>query len=237
MPDEKTPEEIAAEEAAAAAEREAEEAAAAAREAEEAAEEEGDDGELPDSVKAILAKERKARREADRKRKDAERIAAEHADAARRLKEYEDAQLSESQRTAQALEDQRAETQRQRDRADKLAIDSALRQAASEAGIPAKKIRRALRLVDRDDIVISGDEVTGAEDAIEALLDEIPEFKEAPESAPEDEPSGEPAGGAPDRRRKPSPLTTEQVKKMIKDDPEKFNELFEAGKIPASALR
>lgn len=198
----------------------------------------GDDADPDDDPDAADDFDRDRAMRTIKKQREAERKQRERAEKAEaRAKELEDAQLSEQEKVVKDRDEAKAEAQRERDRANKLAIDSALREAALEAGIPAKKIKRALRLVERDEITLDGDEVDGAADAIEALLDDIPELRATREPEPGDEPSGEPAGGAPDRRRRRGQLTAEQVQKMAVEDPDQFNELFEAGKIPASALR
>jgi hypothetical protein len=119
-----------------------------------------------------------------------------------------------------------------------VTIDIAIRDAAADAEVPAKKIKRLVRLVDRDDISLDeGGEVDGATEAVDAFLEEFPEFKAQAKADPEDPTKPEPPGGAPDRKRKgDKELTTEQIQKLAKDNPKKFNELFDAGKIPTSAL-
>jgi hypothetical protein len=118
-----------------------------------------------------------------------------------------------------------------------VTIDIALRDAAADAEVPAWKIKRLVRLVDRDDISVDeAGEVEGATEAVEAFLEEFPEFKAEAKVDPAD-PAPEPPGGTPDRKRKPGKeLTPEQVQDLVKNDVDKFNELFEAGKIPQSAL-
>jgi hypothetical protein len=240
----KTPEEIAAEEEAAAlkaeeeaeAEAEAEAAAAAAKKAEEE-EEEGPEFEGDfDAEKArrLIANERK---------RAAKRLAKAQADAkaaADKAAELEREKETEQQRVSREGGEAKAEAERQRANAERLTVDAAIRDAAAEADVPARTIKRLVRLVDRDDIAVDADgEVDGATEAVEAFLTEFPEFKGKPAPEPDegDPPAPEPPGGNPPRDKKPpKELTTEQVQKLIKEDPVKFNELFEAGKIPQSAL-
>jgi hypothetical protein len=135
-----------------------------------------------------------------------------------------------------------------KDRAERPTINEALRDAALEADVDPRKIKRLLRLVDREGITVDEDgEVDGADEAVADLLEEFPEFK-APAGKPNDDGDGTAAGASPRRRqagprRKPKELTKEQVAKLAREDPDRFNEdpdrfneLFEAGKIPASAL-
>lgn len=232
----KTPEEIAAdEEAARKAEEEAEAEAERLREEEE---------EQKPILEGDLDKERAERlirnereRAAKRLEKARQEAEAAKAEAAKLRQEKE----TEQERVTREAGEAKAEAERQRANAERLTIDAAIRDAAAEADVPAKTIRRLVRLVDRDDITVDGDgEVDGAAEAVEAFLTEYPEFKGAapkPKDDDDEDPEPEPAGGNPSRKKKPpKELTTEQVKKLAKEDPEKFNELFEAGKIPASAL-
>lgn len=185
-----------------------------------------DEGEPFDKDRAMRTIERQ--REAEKKaREEARRAKA-------RIKELEDAQLSEQEKVVRDRDEAKAEAQRHKDRADRLTIDNALKDAAIEAGVDPKRLRRALRLIDRDGVAIDGDDVTGAQEAIDDFLGEFPEFK-ATEPEP-GEPKREPAGGQPDRKRKPKEMTPEQVQELARSNPEEFNRLWDEGRIPQSAL-
>lgn len=212
-----------AEEDAAAAEEEAERAEAE-RKAAEAKEWDGevDKEKAERAVRNARAAEKKAKAEAD----------AAKAEAA----ELRQAQETEQETVKRERDEARVEAEQAKARADRLLIDTALRDAAAEAGVAPAKIRRFVRMVEREGLEIDSDgEVTGAEEAVETLLEEYPEFKAA-EKPPEGDPPPEDPGGKPDRKRAPKELTTEQVRKLAKEDPEKFNKLFDEGKIPESAL-
>jgi hypothetical protein len=231
----KTPEEIAAEEE---AKRVAEEEAAAEKlreEEEEAAPKPILEGDL-DKERAERLIQNERDRAAKRLKKAQDDAEAAKAEAAKLRQEKE----TEQEKVARELGEERTARERDRANAERLTIDAAIRDAAGEADVPARTIRRLVRLVDRDEISVdSAGEVDGATEAVEAFLTEFPEFKAKPAapSAEEEEEEPEPAGGAPDRKRKaPKELTRAQVEKLAKEDPEKFNEMFDAGKIPASAL-
>jgi fused signal recognition particle receptor len=227
---EKTDEEIAAEEE---AKRLADEEAAAEKQREE---------EEENSPKPIL--------EGDLDKERAERLIQNERDrAAKRLKKAQDdadaakaeaAKLrqekeTEQERVTREAGESKAEAERQRANAERLTIDAAIRDAAADADVPAKTIKRLVRLVDREHITVdTNDEVDGATEAVEAFLTEFPEFKGKPAVEPEDgdPPDPEPAGGNPARKKNlPKELTAEQARKLAKEEPEKFHELLDAGKL------
>jgi hypothetical protein len=173
------------------------------------------------------------------KARNRERMAkakAELAKADARAKELEREKESEQETLRREAGEAKAEADRLRADAERMLIDNAIRDAASDADVPVKKLKRIPRLVDRDGIAVEDGEVEGATEAVEAFLTENPEFKGTAADPPDPEPDPEP-GSSPDRKRKASKeLTTEQIRKLAKEDPDKFNELYDAGKIPASAL-
>lgn len=206
------------------AEREA--AEAEQREREERERREAEDDENPET----WDKERAAR--TIRQQRKAEREARERAEAAERERdELRRAQESEQERTIRERDEAKAEAERERARANRLLIDGAIRDAAGEAGVPIKRHQRVLRLIDREGISVDAEgNVDGADDAVEALLEELPELKGRTDD------DGEPAGGNPDRKRNRGTMTTEQARKLAADDPATFNRLFDENKIPASAF-
>lgn len=84
-----------------------------------------DDAALPDAVKEILAKERRAAREAEKRAKAAEA----------RVKEHEDAQKSEAEKTAERAE--KAERERDEARAELLRA-----RVAARTGLPDELVDR-----------------------------------------------------------------------------------------------
>lgn len=230
-----TPEEKAAREEAErkAAEDEAEAAEAEARKAEEereAAEE--DEGKWDGEVDKKRAERAVANARA------AEKRAKERAEEAERERdELRQAQETEHETTKRERDEAKLEAERAKATAERMIIDGALRDAAADADVPPKKVRRLLKLVDRDEITVDDEgEVAGAAEAIADVLDEFPEFGPKPAGGDDDNPPKEEPGGKPDRKRQPKELTAEQVTKMAREDPEQFNQLFDEGKIPASAL-
>jgi len=229
----KTPEEEQAEAEATAqrSEEEREDAEEEARKAEEDAEQRKPkwDGEF-DQAKAERAVENA--RNAEQAAKAEARKRKEEAD------ELRQAQETEQETVKRESEENRAAAERERTVADNLLINEAIRDAAGELDVPVKKHRRLLRLVERKDITIDDErEVQGAQSAVEEVLEEFPEFKAAA-AGPDDENTKPPEnpGGAPDRKRGSKELTPEAVAKMAKTETDRFNQLFDEGKIPKSAL-
>jgi hypothetical protein len=192
----------------------------------------------PDDEDEPFDKDR-AMRTIRRQREEEKKLKA-RADAAEKERdELRQAQESEQERTVRERDEAKAEAALEKQAALKAQVDLAIYETALEAGIPGKKVKRTMRLIDRDGITLEDGEVQGVEDALTDLLNDVPELKGEPTPDPEPEPEGDPEeepGGNPDRRRKPREMTPERAAKLAKDDPVKFNELFEEGKIPASAL-
>jgi hypothetical protein len=223
-----------------------EEAEAAAKKAEEEREAAEDETRKAEEE----AEERKPKWEGEYDQPKAERAVenarrAEQAakEEARKAKE-EAAKLRQAQETEQETvkrerDESRAAAEQATTAANNLLINEAIRDAAGELDVPVKKHRRLLRLVERGEISIDDDRnVHGATEAVEDVLEEFPEFK-APTTPPKEEEEPEPLenpGGAPDRKRKPKEMTPEAVAKMADENPDEFNQLFEEGKIPQSAL-
>lgn len=129
-----------------------------------------------ESAKAALAQ---ARREAAARRKEAQELAA-------RLKQIEDAQLSETERLRREAEELRARAQE----AERRMLDARILVAASKLGFADPN--DALALADRSAI---GEDGSGIEDALKAVLKAKPYLKGAqPQAAPQS--VGNPQGGA-----------------------------------------
>jgi hypothetical protein len=231
-----TPEEE-AEAAQAAAELERAEAEAEAARIKKAEEDGIDPSNLPD-FKGPYDQEKAERAIAHLKERSNERMAKaqERIDKAEaRARELEQAQETEHETAKREATEAKLEAERERSNTQRLQINIALRDAAAELEVPAKKVKRLLKLVDRDGISVDGEDVEGATEAIEAVLEEFPEFKGKPSGEGGDgnePPAQEPAGGNPSRTKKPpKELTAEQARKLAKDDPEKFHELLAGGKL------
>jgi colicin import membrane protein len=231
-----TPEEE-AEAAQKAAELERAEAEAAAKKAEEEDEEPIFEGDL-DKERAERLVRNERRRNAERVEKAraaAKKAKAETEKAKARARELEQEQESEHETAKREAGEAKEEADRQRRNAERLAVTIALREAAADLEVPAKKVKRMLKLVDRDDLKADDDgEVDGATEAVEAVLEEFPEFKSspAPEPGDGDAPAPEPAGGNPARGKKPpKELSAADARKLAKDDPEKFHQLLDEGKL------
>lgn len=185
-----------------------------------------------EKARRLIANERaRAKKRLDKAQSEA---AAAKAEADRLKQERE----SEQEKTVRERDEAKAEAERLRSNSERMTIDSAIRDAAAEADVPAKTIKRLVRLVDRDEITIDAEgEVDGAAEAVEAFLTEYPEFKGKPVDPADPDLEVEPPGGNPSRKKKPpKELSREQVQKLAKEDPDKFNEMFDAGQIPQSAL-
>jgi hypothetical protein len=181
--------------------------------------------------------EARARRTIERQRAS-EKAANERAKAAEaRAKELEDAQLSEQEKVVRDRDEARAEADNARRTARSLLIDQAVISELLDQDVDPKRLRRALKLVDRDDITVQDDDVSGADEAVEQFFKDFPEFKKADPDPESDPKKPEPPGGNSDRKRGKGEMTAEQSDKLLKKDPEEWNRRFEAGEIPASALR
>jgi hypothetical protein len=118
-----------------------------------------------------------------------------------------------------------------------MAIDLALRDAAAEEGISPKKVKRLLKMVDRESLSVDQEGgVEGAEDAIADVLDEFPEFRAerpAPTDAEEPAPARRTPGGNPDRKRSRDggELSAKEAARLAREDPDRFIQLMEEGKI------
>lgn len=171
------------------------------------------------------------------RQRESEKAAVDRARAAEaRVKELEDAQLSEQEKVVKDRDEARAQADNDRRTAQRLLVDKAVMVELLDQGVDPKRLRRALKLVDRDDITVDGEEVSGADAAVEQFFDDFPEFKK---TEPTDEPKTkpEPPGGSPDRRRGSGQMTAAQSDKLLKENPDEWNRRFEAGEIPTDALR
>lgn len=188
-----------------------------------------------------IRNQREERKQLKREAKEAKRR-ADAAEAERN--QLRQAQESEQEKIQRERDEYREQAETASQRADRLLVDSEIRDLAIDKGVDPKRVKRVLRLIDRDDITVEDGEVDGVDEALDEVLGDFPEFLTAapppadpPEDDEEDDDVPERKGGNPDRKRKVKPMTAEQAAKLAKDDPQKFNQLFEEGRIPASALR
>jgi hypothetical protein len=187
----------------------------------------------PDPVKWD---EERARRTIEKQRAT-EKAAVDRAKAAElKVKEMEDAKLSEQEKTVKERDDARVEADNARRTATALRVDAAVRDELLEQGVDPKRLRRAVKLVERDDITVDGEDVSGADEAVEAFFKDFPEFKLA-EPDPEPDPKPEPPGGNADRKRGKGAMTAEMSGKLLRENPDEWHRMFEAGEIPEAALR
>ncbi len=218
-----------------AAEDEAEAAEAEAKRAEEEREKaEAEEGKWEGEV------DRKRAERAVENARAAERKAkAEAAAAKAEADELRQAQETEHETAKRQAEERRIENERLQESNCRLKANEAIREAAAEADVPAKKVRRLLKLVDRDSITFDADGEVDQEtvaNAVVEVLGEFPEFKATPKPANGDPEPPENPGGAPDRKRRPKNIDRAEVERLAKEDPDELNRLIDEGKIPASAL-
>lgn len=175
-------------------------------------------------------------REAEKKERERRQQVEAERDELRR------AQETEQERMVRETGEAKEAAERERKRADKAAIDLALRDAAAEEGIPGKKLKRVLKMVDRDEITVDEDgTVSGVEDAVADLLDEFPEFREdtpAPSADDDDAPARRKPGANPDRRqsRDGGEITAKQAARIAREDPDRFVQLMDEGKIGSDQM-
>jgi hypothetical protein len=171
------------------------------------------------------------------KQRESEKAARDELrEAKARLKEIEDAQLSEQEKTVKDRDEARADADNARRTAQRLLADAAITTELLEQGVDPKRLSRARKLVERDDITVEDETVTGADTAVETFFDDFPEFKLA-EPDPDPDPKPEPPGGNADRKRGKGEMTAEMSSKLLKSDPDEWHRRFEAGEIPEAALR
>lgn len=180
--------------------------------------------------------EPRARRTIEQQRASEKAARDELRETRARLKEIEDAQLSDQEKVVKDRDEARADADNNRRTAQRLLIDVAIRDELIEQGVDPKRLRRAVKLVERDEITIDGDDVAGADAAVETFFEDFPEFK-LPDPEPDPEPKPEPPGGNADRKRGKGEMTAEMSNKLLKSDPDEWHRRFEAGEIPEAALR
>jgi hypothetical protein len=187
--------------------------------------------------------EERAMRTIKRQRAEAKKLKAERDAEKARADELARANETEHERLVRETGEAKEREAAARRRADTAAINLALRDAAAEEGIPGKKLKRALKMVDRDEISVDEDgNVEGAEEAITDLLEEFPEFRDAPATSTaepdDDEPPRRKPGANPDRKtsREGGELSAKQVARIAREDPDRFIQLMDEGKIGSEQM-
>lgn len=174
----------------------------------------------PERARRTILAQRQAEQEANTR--------AEHAEAALR-------QIEQANETERETAERERDEERQRN--DRLAadlrasrLDIAIRDVAGARDVPQAKIRRLSQLVQADGVRFDDDgHPQGIEDAVDTVLEDMPELLMESGTG-----SSSPANGQ--RRRSEREMTVEEAKTIAKNDPEKFNRLWDDGKIPAGAL-
>jgi hypothetical protein len=129
-----------------------------------------------------------------------------NATAAKRLAEIEEAGATELERAQKAATESATKLQAAEDRANRATIRAAVMAAATKAG--AIDPDAVLQLLPADALTIDGDTVTGADEAVKALLAAKPYLAGKP---------AKPAGGSGDqgaRGTAPLAVTRDQLKTM-----------------------
>jgi hypothetical protein len=153
---------------------------------------------------------------------------SELRDAQEKLKTIEDAEKSELEKLQERVAAAEEEKTAALERANKNLIRAAVIAEAAHQGAVDPDV--VVALVDSEAIEVGEDgEVSGQAAAVAQLLEAKTYLKK------NGSPAG-PGGGGMGRESKEPSLSAEQVRDLAKNDPAKFNEMFEAGQVPASAL-
>lgn len=161
-------------------------------------------------------------------RDEAAKHRTEAREAQERLKAIEDAEKSEAEKAADRAE--RAE--KERDEAVARANNTLIRAAVVNEAAKQKAVDpdAVLALLPEGAVTITDEgEVTGAEEAVKALL-ESKTYLLGDQKKPS---AGSGGGGV----REDSPaMSPEEARTLARENPAEFNKKFEAGEIPASAM-
>lgn len=171
-------------------------------------------------LQSALKSEREARKAAEKESKAQAKRLEELEEKARKVEEAEKTELEKAQGRIAELEGKEAETTEKVRRANLLAELSKPEHGLQSASAAAKLVEVEF---DEDDNPVD------VGDAVKTLLEEVPGLA----ATPADPGKPNPANPA---KKKNDQVTREDIAQLAKDDPKKFNEMFEAGEIPASAL-
>lgn len=189
--------------------------------------EESDEGSIIEGSETWVRRMRKENQRYRQQLRDAEARLKSLEGVESKLKEIEDAEKSELEKLQEQVAAAEQEKVTALERANSQLVRAAvIAEAASQGAVDPDVI---VALVDRGEIEVDeSGEVAGHQEAVAQLLEAKPFLRK----------SGSPAGpgGGGIRESKDSSLSAEQVRDLAKSDPAKFNELFESGQIPASAL-
>lgn len=167
---------------------------------------------------------RKLRDEAASRRVRENELASQLADMQAKVKQFEDAQLSDQERATKELEELRSSSASNKARAQELEVNYQLAIAAADPANGIGDVKAAIKLLDRDSLEFDAKgRVTNLQDALETLKTEYPSL------------------GLVARPTAPNPGTTNPAKskaatKWTRDDlqkmtPEKIVELQESGEL------
>lgn len=151
-------------------------------------------------------------------------------EAQERLEKLEGEKLSETERTKQ-------EAEKAQQRA--TALEARVKRAEVRSAAAGKEIGNpdlAADLIDPSKVELDEDgEITNADDLLDALLEKYPDLKAKPkEEKPAESLTQVLEGGDPPAEQ--GVVSQEQALHLAKTDKDRFNKLFDEGKIPASAL-
>lgn len=100
-------------------------------------------------------------------------------------KAAEDAQKSELQKATEERDRLKAEAEAAKAEAHAARLDAALERALRDSGLKPERLGTAMRLADRSSLEVTGSEVKGVTEAVEAIKKESPEWFGSPGSPPD----------------------------------------------------
>jgi len=164
--------------------------------------------------------------------RESERAALQRAEQAEaKAAALEQANETEQQRIERERDEERKQNGTLSTELRDAMTEIAIRDVAAQRDVDPKRMRRLAQLVRADGGVTYDAQgvVQGVEDAVDAVLGDFPEMIG-------DDGTGSSSPANPARQRKDKEMTRADVEALADSDPDKFNELFDAGKIPSSAL-
>lgn len=145
--------------------------------------------------------------------------AKELADARTRLKEIEDKDKSEVERLAGSAKEASEKLAAAEARAQDLAIRLSVAESAEAAGIPAKNLKAAIRILDRKAVELDADgEPTNVEAVLKALVKDFPILTMTEGGSDEAKPPTQAVPSTPKPAGKPGPKDAEnEIYKRIQE--------------------
>lgn len=164
------------------------------------------------------------REEAARHRVEKQKEAQARTDLEARLKAFEDAQLSDSEKAQREFEETRTRADKNENRARELEVKYQLALAATNPENNIGDVKAAIKLIDRDTLEFDGNgNITNLQDALETLKAEYPSVVAS------NKPSAPHTGNTnPAKTPSAKKYTHADIKKM---SPEKIVELQVAGEL------